>query len=128
MSTTSNKESKEAKISELKKLLHEGVCEYMCFWSDKWIDKALTKGPLISETLRQDIKKELLIGFKAAMLELLTDEDKKYLLAVEMRKDNRSMAYIAKKMGYAHPSSVEYLLNKYTRRQALETLVKGEEQ
>jgi len=45
----------------------------------------------------------------------LNSTDKKYLLAHAMRADGRSMAYIAKELGYNHPSGVDYLLKRYSR-------------
>lgn len=42
--------------------------------------------------------------------------DIRYALAKYLKNDERSMNYIAKKLGYAHPSSVDYLLKHYTRR------------
>lgn len=50
---------------------------------------------------------------------LLTPTDKKYLEAVRLREDDRSMSYIARKLGYKYSSGVAYLLNNYPRRHIL---------
>ncbi len=45
---------------------------------------------------------------------LLSEQDKKCLSAKDMRADERSMSYIARKLGYKYASGVHYLLDTYT--------------
>lgn len=57
-------------------------------------------------------------------LKLLTPTDKKYIEAAKLWRDDRSMPYIAKKLGYKHASGVDWLLKHYPRRGILEFLIK----
>lgn len=54
--------------------------------------------------------------------QLLTGVDKKYLKARDMYADERSMRYIAQKLGYKHASGVNWLLKEYDRKPVLDKI------
>lgn len=65
----------------------------------------------ISRTMRKHYKK-----YSTLIPKDVAGVDKKYAEAVRLRKEGRTLAYIAEKLGYSDTGGANYLLKHYSRR------------